>query len=227
MFMARASGLCYIVVKTMARHRVFLLSPANPQGRRGSLLTRPEAEFGLAVRLREGAATLGEIFAFISALYFRGKLSYAEAFADPPSGVPGAFVITAAQGLLPPATRMTAGRLQQIASVSIDIADPRYRLPLERDCRALNETAGENCEFILLGSVATVKYLEPMVGVFGHRLLFPEEFIGRGDMSRGGLMLRSARAGLPLTHVPVGQLTRHGARPPKLARQRLTVRSTA
>jgi hypothetical protein len=181
-------------------------------------LARPEAEFDLAVRLREGAATLGETFAFISGLYFRGKLSYAQAFADPPRGIPGAFVITAAQGLVPPETRITAGRLQQIASVSIDVADPRYRLPLERDCRALAEIAGENCDFVLLGSVATSKYVEPIFGILGHRLLFPQEFIGRGDMSRGGLMLRSARAGLPLTHVPVGRLTRHGVRPPKLAK---------
>jgi hypothetical protein len=199
-----------------ARNRIFLLSPANPKGQRGKLLTRPGAEFDLAVRLREGAATLGETFAFISGLYFRGKMAYAQAFAAPPRGVPGVFVITAARGLVPAETVISVEDLQQLASVPIDIADSRYRLPLEQDCRLLNETAGEDCDFVLLGSVATSKYLEPMIGVFGHRLLFPEEFIGRGDMSRGGLMLRCARAGTQLTHVPLGGLTRHGVRPPKL-----------
>jgi hypothetical protein len=199
------------------RHLIFLLSPANPGVERGKLLTRLGAEFDLAVRLREGAATLGETFAFISGLYFRGKLAYAQAFAAPPPGVPGIFVITAARGLVPSETTISLEDLHQIASVPIDITNSRYRLPLERDCRLLNETAGETCDFVLLGSVATSKYLEPMVAIFGRRLLFPQEFIGRGDMSRGGLMLRCVGAGVQLTHVPLGELTRHGVRPPKLA----------
>jgi hypothetical protein len=203
-----------------ARYRIFLLSPANPRGERGKLLTRPGAEFDLAVRLRAGAATLGETFAFISGLYFRGKLAYAQAFAAPPNGVPGIFVITAARGLVPAETIINLEDLQQIASVPIDIRESRYRLPLERDCRTLEETAGEACDFVLLGSVATPKYLEPMIGVFGQRLLFPEEFVGRGDMSRGGLMLRCVQQGVQLTHVPLGELTRHGVRPPKLTDER-------
>jgi hypothetical protein len=201
-----------------ARHRIFLLSPAKLKGERGRSLLGTRAEFDLAVRLRRGDATLGETFAFISALYFRGKLSYAQAFASAPPGIPGVFVIAAGRGLVPQETIINVEELQRIASIPIDIADPRYRLPLERDCRALHENAGENCDFVLLGSVATLKYLEPMSSIFGHRLLFPEEFIGRGDMSRGGLMLRCAREGLQLTHVPLGKLTRHGVRPPKLSR---------
>ena len=172
----------------------------------------------MAVRLREGAATLGETFAFISGLYFRGKFLYAQAFAAPPAGIPGAFVITAARGLVPLETPIDPEYLEEIASVPIDIADPRYRAPLERDCRVLDETAGGNCDFVLLGSVATVKYLDPMFGIFGHRLLFPEEFIGRGDMSRGGLMLRCVRTRVQLTYIPVGNGTRHGLRPSKLPR---------
>jgi len=57
-----------------------------------------------------------------------------------------------------------------------------------------------------------------MFTIFGHRLLFPEDFAGRGDMSRGGLLLRSVRAGEPLRYPPVGEATRPGARPPKLPR---------
>ena len=198
------------------RRRIFLLSPANSSGLRAKLLLRPAAQFDLASRLRSEGAPLGEAFAFISGLYFRGKLAYAAAFSAPPAGMPGCFVITSGYGLVPPETVITVEDLRQIASVPIDAADTRYREPLEKACRTLDEVAGPECDFVLLGSVATLKYLEPMFGIFGHRLLFPEEFVGRGDMSRGGLMLRCARAGIQLTYAPVGNLTRHGPRPPKL-----------
>ena len=201
-----------------ARHRIFLLSPANAGGVRANMLLRQEAGFDLAVRLRREGVPLGEAFAFVSGLYFRGKLAYAAAFAAPPEGLPGSFVIAGGCGLLPPETIVTIDQLRQIASIPIDAADARYRQPLENACRVLDELAGPNCDFVLLGSVATLKYLEPMFGIFAHRLLFPEEFIGRGDMSRGGLLLRCARAGVQLTYVPLGNLTRHGPRPPKLAR---------
>ena len=200
------------------RHRIFLLSPAYAGGVRAQQLLRPGATFELAMRLRRDGLPLGEAFAFMSGLYFRGKLAYAGAFASPPSGVPGSFVITAGPGLAPPETIVTIDQLRQIASIPIDAADPRYREPLERACRILDEIAGPACDFVLLGSVATLKYLEPMFGIFGHRLLFPEEFIGRGDMSRGGLLLRCVQAGVPLTYAPLGQVTRHGPRPPKLPR---------
>ena len=202
--------------ETAARHRIFLLSPANAGGDRAKLLLRSDANFDLAARLQREGVPLGEAYAFISGLYFRGKLAYATAFAKPPEGVPGSFVIAGGCGLAPPETVFTLEQLQQIASVPIDSADPRYRQPLEKACRILDEIAGPQCDFVLLGSVATLKYLEPMFGVFGHRLLFPEEFIGRGDMSRGGLLLRCVRAGVELTYVPTGSVTRHGHRPPKL-----------
>jgi hypothetical protein len=200
----------------LPRHRIFFLSPAYAGGERARLLVRPNANFDLAVRLRREGVPLGELFAFLSGLYFRGKLAYAQAFAAPPEGIPGAFIITSGYGLALPETVITLDQFQQIASIPIHAGDPRYREPLERACRTLDEIAGPNCDFVLLGSIATLKYLSPMFGVFGHRLLFPEEFIGRGDMSRGGLMLRCSRAGAPLAYVPLGNLTRHGPRPPKL-----------
>jgi hypothetical protein len=198
------------------RYRIFLLSPANAGGERAKMLLRAQAAFDVAVRLREGTAQLGEAYAFISGLYFRGKLAYAQAFAAPPPDVPGSFVITAGEGLLPPGATIDVARFRRMATVPIDLAEPRYRIPLQRDCRKLEHLAGENCDIVLLGSVATHKYLEPISAVFGERLLFPVEFVGRGDMSRGGLLLRSARAGVELTYVPLGTATRHGPRPPKL-----------
>ena len=157
------------------------------------MVLRDRAQFELAVRLREGTASLGDVFAFISGLYFRGKLAYSQAFAAPPSGMPGSLIITAGGGLVPPETPISLDQLRAIASVPIDAADPRYREPLEHDARLLEAAIGPECVVVLLGSIATTKYLTPLLAIFGERLLFPEAFVGRGDMSRGGLMLRAAR----------------------------------
>jgi hypothetical protein len=203
-----------------ARHRIFLLSPANAAGVRAQQVMNESATFPLAVRLRSQSAPIGEVFSFISGLYFRGKLAYAQAFAAPPPGVAGAYVITAAGGLLLPQTPVTLESLRQLASVPIDATDARYRLPLERDARALCETAGSQCEIVLLGSVAEAKYIQPLGGIFAERLVFPAEFVGRGDMSRGGLMLRCAQAGTELTYIRAQTATRRGSRPPKLPKLR-------
>jgi len=45
-------------------------------------------------------------------------------------------------------------------------------------------------------------------------------FVGRGDMSRGGLLLRSVRYEVELDYVPVAGAVRHGPRPPRLERAR-------
>ncbi len=181
---------------------------------------KERAGFDLAVRLRRQGAPLGEVFAFLSGLYFRGKLAYARAFAAPPPGLPGALVIAAGRGLMAPEAIVTLDDLRAMAAVPVDAADARYRVPLERDARTLAEAAGPGCAMILLGSVATVKYIQPLVEIFGAQLLFPEEFVGRGDMSRGGLMLRAARAGMELTYVPAAGARRHGPRPPRLPKWR-------
>ncbi|HLJ23025.1 MAG TPA: hypothetical protein VKT71_02880 [Candidatus Acidoferrales bacterium] len=199
--------------------RIFLLSPANAAGIRARQILREEAEFELASRLRETGAPLGEIFQFISGLYFRGKLAYARAFAEPPENAPGILVISASRGLLSPDEVLTLADLRDLAAVPIHEQDRRYRDPLERDARKLAEQIGDACEVVLLGSIATPKYVEPLLGIFGDALLFPAEFVGRGDMSRGGLMLRSAQAGVPLVYAPVAGSVRHGRRPPKLSRQ--------
>src|SRR5262249_62023500 len=83
------------------------------------------------------------------------------------------------------------------------------------DAQLLREHMGARCEVVLLGSIATPKYIEPL-SIFGERLVFPAEFVGRGDMSRGGLLLRCVREQTELSYVPVAGAVRHGARPPKL-----------
>jgi hypothetical protein len=188
--------------------RVFLLSPAHSGGKRARLLLRDEAAFPLAVRLREhGGVALGEAFSFLSGLYFRGKLTYAVRFARPPAGVAGVQVITANRGLVAADTPVSPAELRAFGSVDIRPSDPRYRAPLMRDVARLAEHAG--LELILLGSVATGKYVDVLLDVLGERLLFPTEFVGRGDMSRGALLLRSAREGRELAYEPVaGALAR-------------------
>ena len=195
--------------------RIFLLSPANLSGKRGKLVWAGISRCAMAQKLRDEGAPLGEVFSFVSGLYFRGKLAYGRAFARPPRNVAGVLVITASHGLMTPDTIVGIEELQAMAASSIDEGEATYREPLERDARRLADKIGR-CEVVLLGSVATQKYVEPLLGIFGAKLMFPEEFAGRGDMSRGGLMLRSVRDGVPLTYVGLANSMRHGPRPPKL-----------
>ena len=97
---------------------MFLLSPARVGGPRSNVLLRPEADFDLAARLRQRKATIGEAYAFISGLFFRGKLAYAEAFAASPAGVPPALIIVPGLGLVPPDVMVDA---EQLASIGNDL----------------------------------------------------------------------------------------------------------
>jgi hypothetical protein len=203
--------------------RIFLLSPANCGGVRAKMVASPAARFDLAQQLRRAeGAPLGDVFSFVSGLYFRGKLAYARRFARPPDPddpvvAGGILVITPNAGLRSPDTPVTLESFLAFANVAIDLANPKYVQPLAASARALDEAAGPDCEVVLLGSVASGKYVELLLPIFGDRLLFPPDFIGRGDMSRGGLMLRCVYADLELPYVPLRGAVRHGARPPKLA----------
>ena len=202
----------------MKPRQIFLLSPANSGGQRAQLLHNPRARFELAMKLRTPqGAELGDVFAFLSGLYFRGKLAYARAFENAPRKVCGSYVITTDRGLVVPETPVTLDDLRAMGSTPIDSSDARYRLPLERTVCEMALAAGKKTTFVLLGSVATGKYVDVLKALLGERLLFPEEFVGRGDMSRGGLMLRCVEEKRELTYVPVHGSKRHGQRPPKLA----------
>lgn len=198
--------------------RIFLLSPAYSGGRRGQMVMRDAASFPLAQKLREpGGAPLGDVFSFLSGLYFRGKIAYSRAFDAPPDGLPGALVITPTRGLVPPESPIALSVLREFAEQGdVSVTNAGYRGPLEEHARALNEAAGPGTAFVLLGSVASGKYVDVLAGIFGERLLFPMDFVGRGDMSRGGLMLRAAADGPELEYAPVLGAVRTGRRPPKL-----------
>jgi hypothetical protein len=183
-------------------HHLFLLSPANCSGKRAGLLLQKNARSPLARRLRSAeGATIGEVFTFMSGLYFRGKLAYAVAFANPPDGCVGIQVIVPGLGLCTPDATIDLDRLRAIARVPVDPGDQRYTGPLRRHAARLAERLRPGDAAVLLGSIATPKYLQPLQEVLGPRLCFPQEFIGRGDMSRGALMLRCAAEGRELTYV--------------------------
>jgi hypothetical protein len=170
---------------------VFLLSPANTNGLRAKQLMSPRAQFETARMYRspEGVP-IALAFAFMSALYFRGKIAYALHF----GGVENTFVIAPGFGLVPPDWRITEERMKTLKKIPVDIANRTYRTSLTRDAKALAARLGPDDKVVLLGSVASGKYVDILWPIFGDRLAFPKIFAGLGDMSRGGLLLRAMRA---------------------------------
>jgi hypothetical protein len=182
----------------------FVLSPADCRGKRAGLLLRDEADFPLAVSLRQGRATIGEVFSFVSGLYFRGKMAYTRRFGTLSR------VIVPGRGLLDPGTRIHADHVHAFAQVEVDPEEDGYVQPLLRDARLLAEQV--EGPIVLLGSVATGKYVDPLTEALGDRLHFPLLFVGRGDMARGKLMLDRAASGEELQYGSVASTARSSAR---------------
>lgn len=197
-----------------AIRRLFLLSPAKVNGIRASYLLRPDADFALARQLRETGAPLAEIFTFASGLYFRGKITYARRFADAATDV--IRIITANAGLVEPDRVLSAAGLRRYGKVDIHEAESRFTRPFRRDAAKLAADLLPSGQVVLLGSIATAKYRETLLEVFGARLVFPAEFVGRGDMSRGGLLLRAVRAGVELRYTAIQGAVLTGKRASRL-----------
>jgi hypothetical protein len=209
-------------------NRVFLLSPANCSGERAQWVLRKSARSELAQRLRSAAgAPLGEVFTFLSALYFRGKLTYARAFAGDPVNGNGVFVITPTAGLLPPDTSIRLPRLRGFARVPIDQRNRLYRRSLVRDAKKLAGEISRDCEVVLLGSIASGKYLNILIRIFGSRLMIPPDFIGRGDMSRGALLLRCVQEQRELDYIQAVSLPGYADSNVQLGGQNHATRTTA
>lgn len=184
----------------MSDDTIFLLSPANLNGKRGKMLFNPEARFELARALRSSdGAELGAVYTFVSRLYFRGKAAYAARF-DNRLGPPGAWVITPGGGLCTLSERVTTARLEGWQRVRISDDNSHFTAPLARHVSELADAASPETRFVLLGSVATNKYVVPLLEVLGPRLFYPVQFEGLGDMSRGALLLRCAREGRELKY---------------------------
>lgn len=182
---------------------LFLLSPASLNGLRAKQLMSLRARFALAQRYRtEAGVEIGDAFAFMSALYFRGKIAYARRFAvpSPAIGGDGIFVITPGYGLVPPDWRITEERMKRMRKIDIDAATRNYVKPLRDHANVLARALEDDAQVVLLGSVATGKYVDVLWPILGNRLRFPTAFAGLGDMARGGLMLRAAREGKELEY---------------------------
>jgi hypothetical protein len=189
---------------------IFLLSPAFCGGRRAAILLNPRSPAVTSQALRAGTLSLGGAFTFMSGLYFRGKLAYAERFGR-------ALVITPTRGLQPPSLPFNLALLREFAVGDVSLESPIYRTALERDIEAIARKLTRGSQVVLLGSVASGKYVDVLLPILGDRLRYPTAFVGRGDMSRGGLMLRSAANGDELEYGPLTAGVRpRGPRPPKL-----------
>ena len=197
---------------------VFLLSPAYCGGRRAAIALRPGSELPLARKLAEGQLDLGSAFSFFSGLYFRGKLNYARRFGTAFGlGIEPVMIITPTRGLMSPAELISPGLIREFAAVDVCEDDARYRAPLERDLATLALRLPGRARVVLLGSVASGKYVDVLRPMLGERLCYPTSFIGRGDMSRGGLLLRSVASGEELEYETLTPGVRpRGSRPPKL-----------
>lgn len=199
---------------TLSSSRVFLLSPASLNGVRAAQLTSRDARFETARRYRgPDGVPIDEAFAFLSALYFRGKITYARHFAAPPKGLPGEgiLIITAGFGLVPPNWPLTPERMETLRDTPVDARCRAYTEPLREHAEALRGMIPAATPVVLLGSVATGKYVDVLEPVFGKRLVFPRVFAGTGDMRRGALMLRAVREEEELEYVSLDH-PRHGHR---------------
>jgi len=201
----------------MSVTKVFLLSPANLNGPRAKQFTSPRAKFE-AARMYQSpeGVPIALAFAFMSSLYFRGKIAYALQF----GGVEGTRIITPGFGLVSPDWRLTQERLKVMSRIDVDASIAKYRKPLERDARELAASLEPDAQVVLLGSVASGKYVDILWPAFGDRLVFPGIFAGLGDMSRGGLLLRAARANKELDYTSLhAPRTRNGNDPVEQARE--------
>jgi hypothetical protein len=206
----------------MATSTIFLLSPANTGGVRARQILSPRATFASAVALRsEEGVPIEDAYAFMSALYFRGKIAYARRFANAPESLEsGIFVIAPGFGLVPAGWRLTLDRFKVLKRTDVDLRSRKYRKPLELDARGIEARLTSDARVVLLGSVATGKYVDVLWPIFGSRLVFPSRFVGLGDMSRGSIMLKAAAAGEELEYAsPDVKRSNAAVKKPKRAAQ--------
>jgi hypothetical protein len=185
----------------VANPRLFLLSPADCAGARARVLCRANADFPLARAVQRGEAPLGDVFSFLSGLYFRGKLTYASCFGTSPP-----LIITSADGLRTPECPVASGDLARWAATPVALDSFAYRQALTRDAKRLAASRPAGATVVLLGSLATPRYLAILEPIFTTALRVPRELIGRGDMSRGAILLRAVRDQRELEYVPAAQL---------------------
>jgi len=202
-----------LLVTMIFSSSIFLISPANMSGVRGTRLLCETGKGDVHMRLKGEGVELGEVFSYVSSLYFRGKLEYGNAFGNKPSVGPGPYIITPSAGLVSPKTKVRLEELRAICNTEIDASNDQFCRPLENDVRRLRQKY-EGSRFVLLGSIATPKYVEPLMRALEGDLFYPSAFVGLGDMSRGALLLQCARTQVELVYTRPGPTTKAQQAPP-------------
>jgi hypothetical protein len=127
-------------------------------------------------------------------------------------------IITPTRGLKPPDLPVTTDCCRNSLG-GYQSRQPAISNRHQRDVADLAERLPADTRVILLGSIATGKYVDVLCPMLGRRLHYPPSFIGRGDMSRGALLLRSVSSGIELEYEVVEAGARpRGTRPPKLSK---------
>jgi hypothetical protein len=146
------------------------------------------------------------VFNFVSGLYFRGLTT--RRLRKPSTTLASSPRRQAwAHG-----TAVRLDDLARYAAVSIGVGESAIACR-SSGCRRLARGLSPGDEVVLLGSIATPKYLAILEPIFGDRLRVPRDFIGRGDMSRGTLLLRAVRAASELEYIPARALRAEPAAP--------------
>jgi hypothetical protein len=197
--------------KSLYRQSVFLLSPAHAGGVKAKLLVSEKSRFETALRFRsrEGLS-IAEAYSFMSALYFRGKVAYSLRFGS------DYYVIVPGFGLVPLDWKMTPARFDRLKEVEVDPRCAEYTRSLQKTASRVAASIPADCRVVLLGSIATDKYVNVLAPIFKRHLHYPKLFSGRGDMSRGALMLQASRTGQELEYAPVLSKLSCTVRQPKL-----------
>ena len=181
------------------RVKVFILSPASTAGKRASLLLHGRGKLAR----REKPVPIGDVFTFLSGLYFRGKLAYARYYAAPKHGWPGCYIISSNAGLVLPEEDVSVVQLVRFSQTPIDEDEPLYSEPLRQALGRLGKRLPHDAQIVFLGSIATRKYRAILSEVLGGRLYYPACFEGRGDLSRGSVLLQSVKSGRELEYRPL------------------------
>ena len=147
-------------------------------------------------------------------------MTYAERFGRPPPGLSGGLVISPVEGLRFLHEPVTLERLRGWADVPIDAANPRFTRPLVRARRRSRagprRAAPASCCWAAWPPTNTSS---PCPRSSATTCCSRRTSSAAGDMSRGALLLRAARAGQELAYAPVEGARRHGPRAPRLAQR--------
>ena len=137
-------------------------------------MTSVRAKFAAAMQYRtEAGVEVADAFAFMSALYFRGKIAYARQFAVPSAliGGNGIFVITSGYGLVPPDWRLTEERMKRMRRIDIDADARNYTKPLREHAQLIAVKdyldSDEYVEYVARNTLGLVRPGETLVVVTG------------------------------------------------------------